>query len=79
MGDRLILERIAPKEALIVLTDAEPGRRFRVIAIGPKVQFDIQVGDIVFLPGVASNEPDHVIGAQIFVREEDLGCKLLGN
>jgi len=75
MGDRLILERIHRRQGLIILTDADKERRFKVIAIGPKVTFSVKEGDIVFLPGVASEEPDYEFGSRILVRQEDLGVK----
>lgn len=74
MADRVLVERLKPKQSLIILTDAEKHRKYKVLAIGPKVT-DVQRGDIVVLPGIASNEPDHEDGETILIQEADIGWK----
>ena len=72
MHDRIVLERLPAPQRLIILTDAEKERKFKVIAVGPKCK-EVKPGHIVVLPGVASNEPDYEAGSRIFAREEDVG------
>lgn len=72
-ADRVILERIKGKQGLVLLTDAELVREFRVIAIGPKVT-EVKAGQIVVLPGVAAEEPDRKLGGYIIVTQDDIGA-----
>ena len=72
MHDRIVLERLPAPKRLIVLTDAEKERKFKVIAVGPKCK-EVKPGQTVLLPGVASNEPDYEAGSRIFAREGDVG------
>ncbi len=75
-NDRVLLERIPePKTGQIVLTDVQTLRWARVVAIGPKV-YDINVGDVVVLPGIAADEPDFMEDAQILVQQADIGFKI---
>ena len=75
-NDRVLLERIAePKTGQIVLTDVQTLRWARVVAVGPKV-YDINVGDVVVLPGIAADEPDFAMDAQILVQQADIGFKI---
>jgi co-chaperonin GroES (HSP10) len=75
LRDVLVVERLPNPDRLIILTDAEPSRRFKVIAVGPKVT-EVRVGDIVLLPGVAAEQPDLEVGKQLFVTEGDVGFKI---
>ena len=72
LHDRIVIERLPAPERLIILTDAEKERKFKVIAVGPKCK-EVKPGQIVILPGVASDEPDYEAGSQIFAREGDVG------
>ncbi len=72
MHDRLLVSRLDGPPKSIILTNAEPYRYFKVIAIGPKVR-EVRPRDVVALPGVASEEPDHVIDEGQFIREADVG------
>lgn len=78
MHDRLLVKRLNAPPRQIVLTDAEPYRYFEVLAVGPKV-IGVQVGDIAALPGVASEEPDHIIEEGQFIREADIGFTIQEN
>lgn len=72
MRDRLVLQRIK-EERLIVLTDAEPSRKFLVLAAGPKCK-EVKPGDLVRLPGQAAIEPDHWVSEDVvIVCEGDVG------
>jgi chaperonin GroES len=83
LGNRITVQRIVPRQGLITLTDAEPYRKFKVIAVGPGkrdedgylIPLDVKPGDIVVLPGIAANEPDHEEGKLLFVTEDDIGWK----
>ena len=75
LHDRVLLERIKDKPGRIILTDPDPIRKAKVVAIGPDV-YDLEVGDIVVLPGIAADQPDHEQGKQILVQMADIGCKL---
>ena len=72
-ADRVLLERIKQKQGLVVLTDADLVREFKVIAIGPKVT-DVKVGQLVVLPGIAAEEPDRKLGGYIIVSQQDIGA-----
>jgi hypothetical protein len=72
--DRVLLERIPPKPGHIVLTDVQTVRWARVVAIGPEV-YDLEVGDVVLLPGIAADQPDFEESAQILVQMADIGAK----
>lgn len=74
MGDRLLVKRLDGPPRNIVLTDADPYRFFKVIAVGPKVE-EVKVGEVVALPGIASTDPDHIISEGQFIREGDIGFK----
>lgn len=76
LHSNVLVERIPPKPGFIVLTDVQTIRWARVLAIGPKVDPTLKIGDVVMLPGVAAEEPDFVIGEQILVQEGDIGCKV---
>lgn len=85
LQDRIVVECIPEPEGTIVLTDAPPYRKFKVIAVGPgkwdeeegkRRPMESKPGDIVVLPGVAVTDPDHQIGKQLFVREADIGWKV---
>jgi chaperonin GroES len=85
LADRVLLQRIAPKPQRIILTDAEPSRKFKVLAVGPgkwdedndcRSTLDVKAGDVVVLPGIAANEPDWEAEQQILVREADIGWKI---
>jgi len=75
-GERVLLERIPPKvkPGHIILTDVQTVRWARVVAIGPEV-YDLKVGDIVVLPGIAAEIPDFEEQAQILVHMNDIGAK----
>jgi hypothetical protein len=75
MKNRLLVERIPEPDKLIILTDIQTVRWARVLAVGPKVT-EVNVGEIVMLPGVAASEPDFEIGDKLFVQEGDVGFKL---
>lgn len=72
MQDRLIIESLPAPERLVTLTDADPYRKFRVIAVGPKCK-EVKAGEVVVLPGVAVTNPDYEQGKRLFVREGDVG------
>ena len=72
--DRVLVERIEPNPGFIVLTDVQTVRWARVVAIGPEV-YDLNVGDVVMLPGMAAETPDFEEGQQILVQMNDIGCK----
>lgn len=55
-----------------MLTDADPSRKFKVLAVGPKCE-EIEPGDVVMLPGVASEQPDWDEQQEIMVTEDDIG------
>ena len=83
--DRILLQRIQEPERLVILTDAEPSRKFKVLAVGPgkwdeefgeRRPLDVKAGDIVVLPGIAANEPDWEAEQKILVREGDIGWKI---
>ena len=70
----MLIERIPLKPGHIVLTDVQTVRWARVVAIGPEV-YDLNVGDVVVLPGIAAEIPDFEVGAQILVQLGDIGAK----
>jgi hypothetical protein len=70
----VLIERIPLKPGHIVLTDVQTVRWARVVAIGPEV-YDLNVGDVVVLPGIAAEIPDFEVGAQILVQLGDIGAK----
>lgn len=79
LDDRVLVRRIQ-RQQLITLTDAEPERYCEVIScgLGKKLkygrrQMGVKPGNVVYLPGIASLEPDHVFGQDILVREDDIG------
>ena len=75
-NDRVLLERMPDlPSGHIVLTDVQTLRWARVVAIGPKV-YDIQVGDVVILPGLAAETPDFEENDQILAQMADIGAKL---
>ena len=76
-NDRVLLERIPPeiKAGHIILTDIQTVRWARVVAIGPEV-YDLNVGDVVVLPGLAAEIPDFEADTQILVQMADIGAKL---
>jgi len=75
MGSRVLIERLPEPPHLIYLTDREKYRKFKVLAVGPKAK-EVKVGDIVVLPGIAANEPDHDTGDAMLVMEADIGWKI---
>jgi co-chaperonin GroES (HSP10) len=75
MHDRVLLERLPAPQTRIVITDAEKHRKFKVLAVGPKCK-EVKPKDVVVLPGVASDEPDHSERNMIIVREGDIGWKI---
>jgi hypothetical protein len=77
LADRLLVRRLDQPPCRIMLTDREPYRVFRVVAVGPQVT-EVSPGELVVLPGVASTEPDHEIPEGQFIREADIGWKLRG-
>ena len=74
LGERVRVERIQPKPGHIILTDVQTVRWARVVAIGKEV-YDLEVGDVVLLPGLAAETPDFEEGQQILVHMNDIGCK----
>ena len=74
LHDRVLLERVLPKPGHIILTDVQTIRWARVVAIGPDV-YDIEVGDVVMLPGIAADHPDFEESMQILVQMGDIGAK----
>jgi len=76
-NDRVLLERIPDtvKPGHIILTDVQTIRWARVVAIGPEV-YDLNVGDVVILPGLAAELPDFEQEAQLLVQMADIGAKL---
>ena len=75
-NDRVLLERMPdPPTGHIILTDVQTLRWARVVAIGPKV-YDLKVGDVVVLPGLAADTPDFSAVDQILVQMGDIGAKL---
>ncbi len=75
-NDRVLLERMPdPPSGHIVLTDVQTLRWARVVAIGPAV-YDLEVGDVVILPGLAADTPDFDAESQILVQMADIGGKL---
>jgi co-chaperonin GroES (HSP10) len=75
-NDRVLLQRMPdPPSGHIVLTDVQTLRWARVVAIGPKV-YDLNIGDVVLLPGIAADVPDFQDVDHILVQLGDIGCKL---
>ena len=74
-GERVLLQRMPEPKSCIILTDAPPSRRFKVLDIGPDV-YDLEVGDVVLLPGIGGEQPDYEVGKQILAHVNDIGCKL---
>lgn len=80
LDDRVLVRRIQ-RQQLITLTDGEPERYCEVIACGlgkklkhgKRREMGVRPGDVVYLPGIASLEPDHTLGQDILVREDDIG------
>lgn len=79
LDDRVLVRRI-PSQRLVTLTDAEPERYCEVIAcgLGKKLKhgrrtMGVKPGNVVYLPGIASLEPDYCYGQDILVREDDIG------
>lgn len=80
LGNRVLLKRI-PVPPTIFITDAEESRVCLVLAVGPGkiskdgylVPCDVQAGDIVNLPGIASTNPDFAVGDELLVTEDDIG------
>lgn len=80
LDDRVLVRRIQ-RQQLISLTDAEPERYCEVIACGPGKKLKhgnirpmaVRPGNVVYLPGIASLEPDYAFGQDILVREDDIG------
>jgi co-chaperonin GroES (HSP10) len=80
------LERIPPPKRLIELTDPDPLRKFKVVAIGPGVWREdsngrwfepttLKPGQVVILPGSAAEQPDMEMGKdRILVMENDIGA-----
>jgi co-chaperonin GroES (HSP10) len=77
LGERVLLERVLPKikPGQIILTDVQTVRWAKVVAIGPEV-YDLEVGDVVMLPGIAAEIPDFEEGQKILVHVNDIGCKV---
>jgi co-chaperonin GroES (HSP10) len=77
LGERVLLERVLPKikPGQIILTDVQTVRWAKVVAIGPEV-YDLKVGDVVMLPGIAAEIPDFEEGQKILVHVNDIGCKV---
>ena len=87
LHDRVLLERLPRPNSLITLTDAEKYRKFKVLKTGPGkwieegderyfYPVEVKPGDIVVLPGIASDGPDDEKGTQIWVTEGDIGWKV---
>lgn len=79
LDDRVLVRRI-PQQRLVTLADAEPERYCEVIACGPGKRLkhgirpmSLKPGNVVYLPGVASLEPDGDYDQDILVREDDIG------
>ena len=72
---RAVLVERCPEQSRIVLTDRDPSRIAKVIAVGPKCT-EVKPGDIVCLPGIASTEPDFDFREAILIHEDDIGAKL---
>ena len=70
----MLLERIRPKPGHIVLTDVQTIRWARVVAIGPGV-YDLAIGDVVVLPGIAAEIPDFEEGQMLLATMNDIGAK----
>jgi co-chaperonin GroES (HSP10) len=77
LGERVLLERVLLKikPGQIILTDVQTVRWAKVVAIGPEV-YDLEVGDVVMLPGIAAEIPDFEEGQKILVHVNDIGCKV---
>ena len=71
LKDRIWVERIE-KPTKVVLTDADPTKFAKVLAIGPKV-YDLKPGDIVALPGIASSQPDWYDKTTMMIQQGDVG------
>lgn len=76
MKDRLLVKRLTEPPRTVTITDRDAYRYFKVIAIGPKVDPFIRVGDVVGLPGIASKNPDLEIEEGQFIQYEDIGFKV---
>jgi len=81
MHDRLVLERIEEPIGPIMLTDAPPTRKFKVLKVGPGKWVDgvfertvCRPGHIVILPGIAATHPDYETRRYILAQEGDIGA-----
>src|SRR5271169_3715957 len=84
--DRVLLERVIERRGMIQLTDADPIRKFKVIAVGPGIWREdensrwfepttLKPGQVVILPGQAAEQPDKELGKdRIIVMENDIGA-----
>ena len=81
LHDRIVLERIEDSPGLILLTDKDATRTFRVLKVGPGAWRDgefvktvVKPGDVVILPGIAATHPDYEDKRYILAQERDIGC-----
>lgn len=74
LHDRLLVRRIPEPPQLIYIPDIarENSKRAEVLAMGKKVR-DVQIGDIVLLPGVASKYPDWEQSDLMLIQVADIG------
>lgn len=68
-----VLVKRIKAQPTVILTDAPYPYKATVLAVGPKV-FDVKPGDIVILPGIASQMPDWADKDEILVQEADIGA-----
>lgn len=81
LSNRVLVERIKPRPKLIILTDEDPHKYARVVAVGPgKVNPKtlrltptcVKPGEVVMIPGIALTVPDHEDGEEFWVTEDDI-------
>lgn len=81
LGNRVLVKRIKPRPSLIILTDEDPHKLARVLAVGPgKVNPKtlrltptcVKPGDVVMIPGIALTVPDYEEGQEFLVTEDDI-------
>jgi co-chaperonin GroES (HSP10) len=71
MGNRILVKRVH-QNMRITLTDADKTRTAKVLAVGPKV-VEVKAGDVVVLPGIASQFPDWEQKDTVLITEADVG------
>jgi hypothetical protein len=70
-----VLVKRVKDQPTVILTDAPYPYKAIVLAIGPKVT-EVKPGDVVILPGIASQIPDWELRDEILVQEADIGAIL---